>query len=320
MNRLLMLSQYPLVSICTPTFNRRPFIPHLIQSFQKQTYPKEFMEWIIYDDGTDPVGDLFLSVLEAKYIYNPCRQTLGKKRNEMHKACKGSIIVYMDDDDYYPPERVSHAVEQLIANPEFLLAGASEMHIYFKSKECLYQFGPYGKYHSTAATFAFRKELLEISTYDCDDVFSEEKKFTKNYTVPLLQLEPKKTILVVAHRHNSLNRELLLETPEQAKITKSPYSVEDFMVDPDLRQFYIYDVDEQLRLYEPGKPEHKPEIMEQMKLVQERRRQCLLQQTNNNSNNKELQDIINAYEAKLDEKNLLINKLLQRVKELSQKT
>jgi glycosyltransferase involved in cell wall biosynthesis len=25
----------------------------------------------------------------------------------MHKQCSGDIIVYMDDDDYYPPERVS---------------------------------------------------------------------------------------------------------------------------------------------------------------------------------------------------------------------
>ena len=25
----------------------------------------------------------------------------------MHEKCKGDIIVYMDDDDFYPPDRVS---------------------------------------------------------------------------------------------------------------------------------------------------------------------------------------------------------------------
>ena len=28
--------------------------------------------------------------------------SLGEKRNIMHSKAKGSIIMYMDDDDYYP--------------------------------------------------------------------------------------------------------------------------------------------------------------------------------------------------------------------------
>ena len=32
------------------------------------------------------------------------KMTLGKKRNLMHEKSKGDIIVYMDDDDYYPPD------------------------------------------------------------------------------------------------------------------------------------------------------------------------------------------------------------------------
>jgi glycosyltransferase involved in cell wall biosynthesis len=43
----------PFVSICTPTFNRRPFILNLIKCVDSQTYPKDKMEWIIVDDGTD---------------------------------------------------------------------------------------------------------------------------------------------------------------------------------------------------------------------------------------------------------------------------
>ena len=43
----------PFVSVCTPTFNRRIFIPQLIKCFKAQTYPKELMEWIIIDDGDE---------------------------------------------------------------------------------------------------------------------------------------------------------------------------------------------------------------------------------------------------------------------------
>ena len=48
----------PFVSICTPTFNRRPFIPIMFECFRNQNYPKDRMEWIIIDDGTDYMNQL----------------------------------------------------------------------------------------------------------------------------------------------------------------------------------------------------------------------------------------------------------------------
>jgi len=41
----------PFVSIVTPTYNRRRFIPSLIKMIQTQTYPRDRMEWVVYDDG-----------------------------------------------------------------------------------------------------------------------------------------------------------------------------------------------------------------------------------------------------------------------------
>ena len=49
----------PFVSVCTPTYNRRVFIPQLIKNFLLQDYPKDKLEWIIIDDGEDKVEDLF---------------------------------------------------------------------------------------------------------------------------------------------------------------------------------------------------------------------------------------------------------------------
>jgi glycosyltransferase involved in cell wall biosynthesis len=115
------------------------------------------MEWIIIDDGTDKIEDIVSGVPQVRYFKYDKKMTLGKKRNLSNEKAKGSIIVYMDDDDYYPPERVSHAVETLQKNPSALCAGSSEMYIYFKHIHKMYQFGPYGPNHSTAATFASRK-------------------------------------------------------------------------------------------------------------------------------------------------------------------
>ena len=94
----------PFVSVCTPTFNRRPFIEMMFQCFRNQTYPKDNMEWIIIDDGTDKIEDLVKksNIKQIKYIRVQEKMILGAKRNLMHKKAKGDIFVYMDDDDYYP--------------------------------------------------------------------------------------------------------------------------------------------------------------------------------------------------------------------------
>jgi len=165
-----MNSQF--VSIVTPTFNRRPFIPMLINCVNNQTYPKCFIEWIIIDDGTDSVEDLFTNNknidqnIDVRYYRLNEKVSLGKKRNLANQYCSSQIIIYMDDDDYYPPTRIEHAVDTLMKNPTALCAGSSILYIYFKHVEQMYKFGPYGPNHATAATFAFRKELLEQTQFD----------------------------------------------------------------------------------------------------------------------------------------------------------
>jgi len=72
---------YPFVSICTPTFNRRPFIPIMFQCFLNQDYPSDRMEWIIVDDGTDPIQDLIdkSNIPQIKYFREEKKNVIGSK-------------------------------------------------------------------------------------------------------------------------------------------------------------------------------------------------------------------------------------------------
>jgi glycosyltransferase involved in cell wall biosynthesis len=288
----------PFVSVCTPTFNRRPFIAAMLQCFNHQTYPRDRMEWIIIDDGTDPVEDLVAQHPCVQYFKLPEKISLGKKRNMMHAKASGDIIVYMDDDDYYPPERVSHAVETLLHHKKkrtgVKLAGSSEMCIYFKTGERssphpsssssnnaeprsplnlangqMVQFGPYGPNHATAATFAFWKELLaEMNlAYDEDACLAEERAFLRGYTVPMAQLDPMKVILVFSHEHNTFDKRTLLKTMgnKNSGMQISARKVTDFIKEPLLLQFYMHDVEAALLAYDPGHPSMKPDVLEQIR-------------------------------------------------------
>lgn len=261
----------PFVSVCTPTFNRRPFIPGMLKCFDHQTYPKCRMEWIIIDDGTDNIEELVINHPNVKYYKYDTKLTLGKKRNLMHEKSCGEILVYMDDDDYYPPERVSHAVERLQSDKNVLCAGASEIYIYFKHIKEMYQFGPYGPKHGTAGTFAFKRKLLETSRYDDTACLAEEKAFLKDYTVPFIQLEPIKTILVFSHEHNTFDKRKLLENIHPQFVKPSTKTVDTFVKDAGMKEFYM-NIDNMIADYLPGKPSMKPDVLEQMIKIEENRR------------------------------------------------
>lgn len=269
----------PFVSICTPTYNRRCFIEMMFQCFRNQTYPKNRMEWIIVDDGTDKIRDLVekSGISQIRYFELPEKITLGSKRNLMHKYTSGdddSIIIYQDDDDYYPPERVAHAVERLMQNPNALCAGASEIYIYYKHINKMYQAGPYGPNHATAGTFAFRKKLLRDHCYEDNACLAEEKAFLKDYTVPFVQLDPLKTILVFSHIQNTFDKKKLLENPHPQYFKESSKTVNMFIRqgnEKPIWDFFMKDIDNLLKNYSPGDPSMKPDVMIQLKEIEKER-------------------------------------------------
>jgi len=241
------------------------------------------MEWIIVDDGPDKIQDLVdkSGIQQIRYIPVAEKMTLGAKRNYMHSFVKGSFIVYMDDDDYYPPERVEHAVDTLLANPHAMCAGSSEIYLYFKHIQKMYQAGPYSPSHSTAGTFAFRKELLNETKYEETAALAEEKAFLKDYTVPFVQLDPMKTILVFSHEHNTFDKRKLLEMQNEHVFKESPKTVEMFIKnswEADIKQFFMVDIDQLLLNYEPGLPKMKPDVLKQIAEIEETRRQMQQQQ------------------------------------------
>ena len=272
----------PFVSVCTPTFNRRPFIPIMFDCFRNQTYPKDRIEWIIVDDGTDKIKDLIekSGIPNIRYFALDKKISLGEKRNYMHTKAKGSIIVYMDDDDYYPPERVEHAVDKLQQNKEALCAGSSEMYIYFKHIQKMYQCGPYGPNHATAGTFAFKVRLLDDTRYEDHAALAEERAFLKGYTVPFVQLDPMKTILVFSHEHNTFDKKRLLENPHPDYFKESAKTVDEFIAKPEerhIKRFFLEDIDALLATYEPGEPKMKPDVLEQTKKIEEDRKRMMKQ-------------------------------------------
>lgn len=236
-----MSSLRPFVSVLTPTYNRRNFIPALIKLYELQTYPKDRMEWIILDDGTDKVGDLFAKAAKTipniRYISHDEKLLIGQKRNRLNDEAKGDIIIAMDDDDYYPPDRVSHVVQKFAQNPKVELAGSSEMLLFFTSDKKICRIGPYGPTHATNGTIGYRKSYLATHRYNEIQTHAEEKSFLDDYKNPMIQLDPTKTILVMCHSDNTFDKNNL-RTSNNPMLKETTMKLRDLVADKGLREFY----------------------------------------------------------------------------------
>ena len=222
------------VSVVTPTYNRRQFIPALIKIYANQTFPKEKMEWIIIDDGIDKVGDLFqaANIPNIRYIALEDKLRIGAKRNRLNEEARAPIIIAMDDDDYYPPDRIQTVVDTFLLNPRIDLIGSSKMYLYFVDNKKIYSTGPFAKNHATNGTMSWRKSYSDKHKYSEYVTKGEEQSFLDNYINPMIQLDPLKAILVMCHTDNTVDK-------SKMNLKETNYLLSDFVKDTDIYRFYM---------------------------------------------------------------------------------
>ena len=218
------VKQESTVSIITINqLKRQETIKVCLEHVFNQTY-KNIIEWVIVE-GSSNLEDCLeneknIILLKEKFdkiIYIPGYTTdssginvfnnnkLGALRNLGNCACKGNITVVFDDDDYYPPTRVSHAVEML-SDSKCLIAGCSGKYLYDYCLQRMYTFKPFGPNHSTNDCMAWKKEYLLENSHDPTKEMAEEASWTKSFENPMVQLDPRHVIVSSSHYQNTFNK------------------------------------------------------------------------------------------------------------------
>jgi hypothetical protein len=131
-----------------------------------------------------------------------------------------------------------------------------------------------------------------------------------------------KSILVFSHNHNSFDKKLLLKDAPNQFVNKSNIKVGEFIKDTDVLQFFMKDIDELLESYEPGKPQHKPDVLKQMNEIKERRERAInehKQKLNANLLNSNNDTNTSANSNKVNEMTMILNELLMENNQLKDK-
>ena len=138
----------PKISILTPVYDRKRFLPLMIQNMICINYPKNNLEWIILDSWSKDgkvAERLFKSEEEIRhysrmigipirYHYRAEALSIGKKRNLLVKLSQYKYCINVDSDDIYLPDYILYSIRCLLKENKECV-GSPEMLFIFPNDE-----------------------------------------------------------------------------------------------------------------------------------------------------------------------------------------
>ena len=118
------MTNLPLVSIITPSFNQAQFLEETIQSVLGQDYPQ--IEYIIVDGGSTDGSVDMIKKHAGRLAWWVSEQDQGQTDaiNKGFAHSKGEVLAWINSDDTYNPRAVGQAVKYLIENPDVAMVYA----------------------------------------------------------------------------------------------------------------------------------------------------------------------------------------------------
>lgn len=212
------VDDYPHISIITPTANRRRFFKLSLYNFYKINYQSNKIEWIIVEDGEETIEDLIpKDDTRIRFFKLKGKNTIGFKRNFCIEKASNSVIVCMDDDDYYPPNSVANRVTHLLNNPSKNVVTCTTIGCFHINKYISminvppHQF-PFEN-RISEASMAFKKSFWKKRKFNNQSRCSEATHFLSNRIDECLEISWDDIIVSLLHSSNTSDKITVTDKP-----------------------------------------------------------------------------------------------------------
>lgn len=148
--------------------------------------------------------------LDGHFFKN--RIPIGMKRNMGIKATKNDIIIFMDDDDYYPPESLKTRVMDLVwGGDDIKCVACSDIACYDIQYQVSFMNSPPSNLpiekQVSEASMCFYKSFWEEKQFKHQDIGSEGESFLRGRVDNLKMIPWLRVIVALHHRENTANRD-----------------------------------------------------------------------------------------------------------------
>lgn len=202
----------PDVSIVTITRDRRVFMPLAKYSYMIQSYPEDKLEWVIVDDGDDPIEDTLLGVPNVTYVRCDRKMTISEKRNLGVEKSIYNTIVMMDDDDVYPNNSILQRVAMLLKEPVKQCGFSTTIPCYDITKFSSFMNVPPRDLpmseRVSEATLVFTKKFWEDRKFDNSVHIAEGNAFIRGREQMCREISPQEVIVSLTHPLNTSSRKI----------------------------------------------------------------------------------------------------------------
>ena len=190
------------VDILIPTYHRKKFEKLISLNINKQTYPL-IKNVIIADDSQD---NLHLDINYSVLNYKVERMSIGAKRNFLLSKSTSRYAVFMDTDDMYHPDYISHSIHTLLMSGKSI-TGTSDMLMYYQDQT----------YRLSCIFFhAINEATLVLDTHNVKLKFKEQNSSEgleplKNHIGDIVQSDINKVMCCLCHQENTISKKVWLE-------------------------------------------------------------------------------------------------------------
>ncbi len=117
------MTDWPRISIVTPSYNQAPFLEQTICSVLDQGYPN--LEYFIMDGGSTDGSVEIIRKYARYFTYWVSEKDRGHSHaiNKGFQRASGNILAFINSDDYYLPGAFRYVAQEYLHQPFDLLAG-----------------------------------------------------------------------------------------------------------------------------------------------------------------------------------------------------
>jgi len=223
--------ELPNVSIVTITKDRRVFMPLAKYSYMIQSYPEDKLEWVIVDDGDDPIEDTLFGVPNVVYVRCDKKMTISEKRNLGVEKAMYDVVAFMDDDDVYPNNSILQRTAMMLKAPAKQCAFCTVIPCYDITKYSSFMNVPPSvlpmSQRVSEATLIFTKKFWEEKKFDNEVNIAEADAFIRGREEMCREISPQEVIVSLVHPRNTSSRRI----PEMSEPNGCHYGFNEKLFD-----------------------------------------------------------------------------------------
>ena len=187
------------VTILIPSYNRKRFSKLIVHNINIQNYP-QISQVIIYDDGEERC-DLSGCNYPVSYVTSKVKASIGAKRNCLKSMAKTGYCCFMDTDDFYNENYISHSMQRLYESGKSV-CGTSDMFLYANGIP----------YHQKCMYLDFLNEATLVFKTSYKGMFSSANSsegvgFLKGNIGDIIESKIDEVMICIVHDNNSVPKQ-----------------------------------------------------------------------------------------------------------------